>query len=69
MHLHTPALIIVPDTFIAGFDALSKKSATTSVLVQYMQDEFPDVPIEPVARKYWNDTNGRSTLWRYELIQ
>ena len=37
-----------------------KKPSTTSVLVQCMMEEF-DVPIEPVQRKYWNETAGRFT--------
>jgi DNA mismatch repair protein MSH4 len=58
MHLHTPSLVLVPDTFLAGADMSSKKSASSSVLVQYIQEEFPGVPVEPVARKYWNEGGG-----------
>jgi len=28
------------------------------MLLQYMREEFPEVPIEPIARKYWNDRAG-----------
>jgi DNA mismatch repair protein MSH4 len=58
MHLHMPSVVLVPDTFLAGSDMSSKNSASTSVLVQYIQEEFPGVPIEPVARKYWNEGGG-----------
>lgn len=58
MHLHMPSLVLVPDTFLAGADMSSNSSATTSVLVQYIQEEFPGVPIEPVARRYWNEGGG-----------
>lgn len=58
MHLHMPSVILVPDTFLAGGDVSSKKSASASVMVQYIQEEFPGVPVEPVARKYWNEGGG-----------
>ncbi|KIM81717.1 hypothetical protein PILCRDRAFT_97607 [Piloderma croceum F 1598] len=58
MHLHMPFVVLVPDTFLAGGDMSSKNSASTSVLVQYIQEEFPGVPVEPVARKYWNEGGG-----------
>src|ERR1700722_3416448 len=58
MNLHNPSLIIVPDTFLSASDAASKSSPPTSILVKYMEEEFPGVPIEPVARKYWNDQTG-----------
>ncbi|TFY64076.1 hypothetical protein EVJ58_g2870 [Rhodofomes roseus] len=61
LHLHSPSLILVPDTFLAMSDVSlasgGKKPCTTSVLVQCMMEEF-DVPIEPVMRKYWNETAG-----------
>ncbi|KZT24709.1 hypothetical protein NEOLEDRAFT_1156682 [Neolentinus lepideus HHB14362 ss-1] len=62
MHIHYPSLIIVPDTFLSLADALGhtsgKRPLSTSLLVQCIQEEFPDVPIEPVLRKYWNETAG-----------
>ncbi|KAI0063070.1 hypothetical protein BV25DRAFT_1854649 [Artomyces pyxidatus] len=62
MHLHSPCLILVPDTFLAATDTVaatsSKTPNTTTLLVQCIQDEFPGVPLEPVMRKYWNDDAG-----------
>ncbi|KAN0101113.1 MutS domain V domain containing protein [Tylopilus felleus] len=64
MHIHYPSLVLVPDTFIAITDATlasgGKKPPTTSLLVQFIMEEFPNVPVEPVARKYWNDGAGTS---------
>lgn len=53
MHLHLPLLILVPDTFLSISDG-----KPSSLLVQYIQEEFPFVTVEPVARKYWNDSVG-----------
>ncbi|KAF8439384.1 muts domain V-domain-containing protein [Boletus edulis BED1] len=62
MHIHYPSLVLVPDTFIAATDATlasaAKKPPTTSLLVQFIMEEFPNIPVEPVARKYWNDGAG-----------
>ncbi|KAK7468350.1 MutS protein msh4 [Stygiomarasmius scandens] len=64
MHLHNPCLILVPDTFLSSADASiasrrgSASHATRSLLVDFIREEFPDVPIESVPRKYWNATNG-----------
>ncbi|EPS95138.1 hypothetical protein FOMPIDRAFT_63418 [Fomitopsis schrenkii] len=61
LHLHSPSLILVPDTFLSMSDISlasgGKKPSTTSVLVQCMLEEF-DVPVEPVMRRYWNETAG-----------
>ncbi|KAJ3517535.1 hypothetical protein NMY22_g13946 [Coprinellus aureogranulatus] len=62
MHLHYPTTVLVPDTFFSASDAAfapsGKRSSTTSLLVEYIEEEFPDSQIEPVARKYWNDSGG-----------
>ncbi|KAJ3537325.1 hypothetical protein NMY22_g5634 [Coprinellus aureogranulatus] len=62
MHLHYPTTVLVPDTFFSASDAAfapsGKRSSTTSLLVGYIEEEFPDSQIEPVARKYWNDSGG-----------
>ncbi|KAJ6578861.1 muts domain V-domain-containing protein [Mycena vulgaris] len=50
MHLHPPILVLVPDTFIS--------SSGASMLVEYIYEEFPGVPVEPIGRKYWNETGG-----------
>lgn len=58
MHIHHPSLVLVPDTFISPH---SSSDAKTSLLIECIEDEFEDVPIEPVKRKYWNETVGRSS--------
>ena len=62
MHLHYPALVLVPDTFVSPKDSLGpssrNKTNSTSLLVQRLCDEFPGVPVEPVLRKFWNEDAG-----------
>lgn len=58
MHIGSPSLVLVPDTFLAGVDISTRKPVLTSTLVEYIQEEFPGIPIEPVARKYWNSIGG-----------
>ncbi|KAJ7042872.1 muts domain V-domain-containing protein [Mycena alexandri] len=53
MHLHPPVLVLVPDTFLSSSDA-----SPPSLLVEYIYEEFPGVPVEPIGRKYWNETGG-----------
>ncbi|KAJ7756277.1 muts domain V-domain-containing protein [Mycena metata] len=53
MHLHPPVLILVPDTFLS-----SSEASPPSLLVEYIYEEFPGVPVEPIGRKYWNETGG-----------
>lgn len=64
MHLHTPALVLVPDTFLSAKDASlltsGSRAANTSLLVELIRDEFPGAHIEPIGRKYWNETAGMS---------
>lgn len=28
------------------------------MLVEYIYEEFPGVPVEPIGRKYWNEAGG-----------
>ncbi|KAK2459754.1 hypothetical protein APHAL10511_008186 [Amanita phalloides] len=62
MHLHTPCVVLVPDTFLSTTDSAltpgGKCSSSTSMLVEYIRDEFPGVALEPVGRKFWNDAAG-----------
>ncbi|KAF8170384.1 muts domain V-domain-containing protein [Pholiota molesta] len=62
MHLHRPCLVLIPDTFLSATDAAlapsGKRAASTSLLVEYIREEFPGVQIEPVGRRYWNDSGG-----------
>ena len=62
MHLHAPCTVLVPDTFLSVVDGAfvsgGKRSSSTSMLVEYIREEFPGVALEPVGRKYWNDSAG-----------
>lgn len=62
MHLHIPCAVLVPDTFLSAADGAfvpgGKRSSSTSMLVEYIREEFPGVPLDPVGRKYWNDAAG-----------
>ncbi|KAG1775045.1 muts domain V-domain-containing protein [Suillus placidus] len=65
MHVHTPYVILVPDTFLSSTNTSLNTSASAtrgassaSLSVQFIREEFPQVPIEPVPRKYWNDGAG-----------
>ncbi|KAG1809868.1 muts domain V-domain-containing protein [Suillus plorans] len=63
MHVHMPCMILVPDTFLSSANTSLTASASatrgaSSLSVQFIREEFPQVPIEPVARKYWNDSAG-----------
>lgn len=66
MHLHTPCLVLVPDTFLSSSDnaaaSSGRKTDYTSLLVQCIQEEFPFVPVEPVLRKYWNEDAGNAYI-------
>ncbi|KAJ7079998.1 muts domain V-domain-containing protein [Mycena belliarum] len=53
MHLHPPVLVLVPDTFISPSGA-----SPPSMLVEYIYEEFPGIPVEPIGRKYWNESGG-----------
>lgn len=62
MHLHNPCLVLVPETSLSTSDGAlapaGKRSSSTSLLVQYVIEEFPGIQVEPVGRRYWNDTAG-----------
>lgn len=70
IHLHCPALIPIPDTFLSSKDNLVRPSSgepsgpgSTSLLVQCLYDDFPGVPVEHVLRKYWNEDAGTSHVY------
>ncbi|KAG5634920.1 hypothetical protein H0H81_000323 [Sphagnurus paluster] len=69
MHLHSPSLVLIPDTFLSTSDnpsgASGKRPHSTSMLVEFVREEFPGVPFEPVGRRYWNDTGAGSLRIRY----
>lgn len=58
MHIHYPSLVLVPDTFISPH---SSSDAKASLLVECIEGEFEDVPIESMKRRYWNETVGGSS--------
>ena len=58
MHIHYPSLVLVPDTFLSP---RVSSDAKASLLIDSIEGEFEDVPIEPVKRKYWNETVGESS--------
>ncbi|KAG1746861.1 muts domain V-domain-containing protein [Suillus lakei] len=65
MHVHTPHMILVPDTFLSSTNtsltlsaSATRGASSSSLSVQFIREEFPQVPIEPVPRKYWNDSAG-----------
>ena len=70
--------MLIPDTFLSASDAAlapsGKRAASTSMLVEYIREEFPGVQIEPVGRRYWNDAGGKHLTsfilnsWIYALL-
>lgn len=63
MHIHSPSLVLVPDVFFSRSEKppslrKSLSNLPSSLLVQYIGEEFPGVLIEPVSRKYWNDAGS-----------
>jgi DNA mismatch repair protein MSH4 len=69
MHVHTPHIILVPDTFLSSTNtslappaSATRGVSSSSLSVQFIREEFPQVPIEPVPRKYWNDSAGQPTI-------
>ncbi|KAL0950493.1 hypothetical protein HGRIS_007304 [Hohenbuehelia grisea] len=64
MNLHSPCLIIVPDTFLSSIDASfgstggGSRTNSNSLLIEYIQEEFPRIQIDPVGRRYWNEAAG-----------
>ena len=62
MHLHNPCLVLIPDTSLtvseAALVASGRRSGSTSLLVEYIREEFPNIKIEPVGRRSWNDAGG-----------
>lgn len=58
LHLFTtrpPSLIIVPPGDERG---TGPKDEASSMLVRSLQAAWPDVPIVPVSRKFWNEQSG-----------
>ena len=70
MHIHQPCLVLIPDTFLSASDAAlapsGKRAPSTSLLVEYIREEFPGVQIEPVGRRYWNDAGGMYCITSFD---
>ncbi|KAJ7591554.1 muts domain V-domain-containing protein [Mycena floridula] len=49
MHLHTPSLVIIPDTFLGGQSNRFHAATPASLLVEFIQEEFPGVPLETIV--------------------
>ncbi|KAF9781104.1 muts domain V-domain-containing protein [Thelephora terrestris] len=64
MHIHYPSLVLVPDTFLSPHFSSDAKA---SLLINSIEGEFEDVPIEPVKRKYWNETVGLQFITQLAL--
>lgn len=60
VHLMLPSTILVLDSSLPSETSHQNRSPT--VLVQCIQDEFPEIALQPVSRKYWNDTSGEIDL-------
>ncbi|KAF8508765.1 muts domain V-domain-containing protein [Gautieria morchelliformis] len=59
LHLHTPELILIPDTFLpSATPSKSRNNPSSTILVDCMQEEFSGVPMHPVMRKYWSEIAG-----------
>ncbi|KZP23416.1 hypothetical protein FIBSPDRAFT_930496 [Athelia psychrophila] len=56
MRIHMPSPILVPGTALAAY--LDVPSTESSIFLSYVQEEFPEVLVEPSARKCWNDGGG-----------
>ncbi|KAL4071210.1 muts domain V-domain-containing protein [Scleroderma yunnanense] len=67
MHVHCPSVVLVPETFVShvraraayGSDDTDADAVSTgSLLVKFVMEEFPEARVEPVPRKWWNDSTG-----------
>jgi len=52
LELYPPQTILMPESAFGG------RSDQDSLLLRSLQDEYEHVPIEPVARRCWNDAAG-----------
>jgi DNA mismatch repair protein MSH4 len=74
LHLHTPELILIPDTFLpSASSSKSRNNTPNTILINCLQEEFSGVPMHPVLRKYWSETAGefdagRETVNRCLLV-
>ncbi|KZV81113.1 hypothetical protein EXIGLDRAFT_844900 [Exidia glandulosa HHB12029] len=70
LDLYTPQIILMPET------SFSQQHGQDSLLLRLLGEEYPQTPVEPVMRKYWNDTAGEfyalsatSALFKYAELK
>jgi len=69
MYIYSPSLVLILDTFLSPSDAAlapGKRSASTSLWVEYISEEFPGVQIDAAGRRYWNDPGGKLS-WTFSF--
>lgn len=63
LSLHSPATILAPDTFFErGIQSNSKR-----VIIEHIREEFPDVTVQPFARRYFNEEDGEAFVTQLAL--
>ncbi|KIM51244.1 hypothetical protein SCLCIDRAFT_143691 [Scleroderma citrinum Foug A] len=67
MHVHWPSVVLVPETFVAHAHGADGVNTGSSLLARFVTEEFPEARVEPVPRKWWNDSAGGYCL-RMEFI-
>ena len=65
LHLVAPGTIIVLES---TFPTKLGSGQYSSALIQYIQEDFPDVNLAPASRKYWNETAGKMLIHRRSMI-
>lgn len=58
MHVHWPSVVLVPETFVAHAHGADAVNTGSSLLARFVTEEFPEARVEPVPRKWWNDSAG-----------
>jgi hypothetical protein len=73
MHIHSPSLVLIPDTFLSASDAalallVNDLFLSTSLLVEYTSKEFPGVQIDAVRADIGTsyDTGGKLS-WTFSF--
>jgi DNA mismatch repair protein MSH4 len=65
LSLHSPEIIIAPDTFFAT----NRDGSYKSVLLEHIQEDLAGVPIVQFPRRFWNDRAGQSSpIYPFEKL-
>lgn len=59
--INKPSVVIIPDTFLSLNDtaaSTAKTTSRTSLLIDSITEEFPNILVDPVSRKHWNEAGG-----------